>query len=91
MKLYRITFEYDALVAADDEDEAASLGIDCAEEALRDSCDGPDMSVYELTDPAEIPKVWRGCLPYRHRRERGNPELTVEEVLRQSLQIGDKP
>ena len=93
MKLYGITVEFELLVAAENEDEAAELALENADEELRNMGDQPDISVYEITEAARIPKVWRGCLPYRHRRERGNPELTVEDVLLASAAPadGEKP
>lgn len=60
MKIYRILVEYDLMVAAEDEDEAAQLGIENAEEALRDMCYQPDISVHEVASVIDIPKPWRG-------------------------------
>ena len=65
MKLYRITVNYDVLVAAENEDDAASLGIDKAELALREMTDQPDIYVAEITAADQIPKEWRRCYPYR--------------------------
>ena len=93
MKLYGITVEFELLVAAENEDEAAELALENADEELRNMGDQPDISVYENTEAARITKVRRGCLHYRHRRERGNQELTDEDVLLASAAAadGEKP
>ena len=91
MKLYRVTVEYDLLVAAEDEDVAADVAIENAEAALGDMTDQPTITVHDITEPRQIPAEWKGCLPYMARRHRNAPDLTVEEVLRRSLSGQEKP
>ena len=68
MKLYGITVEFELLVAAENEDEAAELALENADEELRNMGDQPDISVEEVTDVKRIPKSWRQCYPYREDR-----------------------
>lgn len=80
MKLYKINISYDIVVAAEDDADAIDVGIDCMEQALRDSSDQPDMCVEDITCLDDLPNGWLGCYPYR--ADRTTP-MTVDEMLEQ--------
>lgn len=79
MRLYKMTFEIEVVVYAEDENEAEEI----AESAVREEVEnahfatGPDL----VTDRKQIP-LWIGSLPYV--KERFGPrtdERTVEQIL----------
>lgn len=76
-KLFKITAEFDFVVRADNEDDAWLLARRKFHDAARDE-DDASLMVDEITEERQLPKHWRGCLPYA---ARGEPEETVETVL----------
>lgn len=78
VRLYKISVSYELVVAAEDDADAVSVGIDNLEQALRDSAEQPDLSVEDITCLDDLPNGWRGCYPYR--ADRTTP-LTVDEML----------
>lgn len=64
MKLYRVTIEYEVLVAGEDEDDAWNRARDSVSD-IQSFEDFPDIHVgSEVKSADDIPKDWRGCIPY---------------------------
>lgn len=61
-KLYRATVEFEFFVVAEDEDDAYRSARRYAEDAMDDN----DTHIWtsEVTDIAEVPKVWRDSYPF---------------------------
>lgn len=77
-RLFKVRCEFDFIVRAEDEDDAFLVARRTWDDAARDEGD-PDLFVGdEITTPAQIPRDWRGCFPYRMRN---TPEERLEEVL----------
>ena len=76
-KLYRVLAEFEFFVVGDDDNDAVLEAIANAADAFRDTYDGPDVFVTEVTDLAALPKDWRESFPYGE----NETEQTCEQVL----------
>ena len=83
MKLYRVTFTTSLLVEAPDEYLAERIGHSNLSEEVRNG-----MSEVWSTDilgaESELRREEQGSLPWRHSSRHGEPEETVNEILRRT-------
>ena len=77
MKLYKGTIHVTVLVAADDEEEAVDL-VQLYAGDEKPHCLN-DLTIVEITDPADVPKAWRKSPVYHN----GGQELRPGDVLRE--------
>ncbi len=71
--LYRVHASFEILVWAKDEREAQDL----ARSHVEDEAHNGIYSTVQITDPARIPREWRGALPYGE----GVEDRTCEDLL----------
>lgn len=62
MKLWKATVEVEVCIASEQEPDDGEIK-DCAEQAIKDSCDS--YGVREITSFDEIPGDWRDCEPFQ--------------------------
>jgi len=83
MKLYRVTFHTELLVAAHDEREAERIGYRNLECEVRNG--GSEVWSTEILESRDqLRRDERGSLPWRSWDRREEPERTVEEILREA-------
>lgn len=92
MAIYRVSFLTELLVECESEKEAERIGFD----HLTDEVDNRGSEVFSiklLESPEQVRRWERGSLPWRdsQRDHRGEPEKTVEQILRDAQDARSKP
>lgn len=81
MPIYRVTFTTQLLVEAGSEKDAERIGSSCLVDEVRNG----GSEVYrteEITSPLSLLTRKRGSLPWRDWKRVGEPEITVDEILK---------
>ena len=81
MKIYRVTFTTQLLVEAGSEEDAERIGSSFLSDEVRNG----GSEVYrteEITSPLGLLTRERGSLPWRDWKRVGEPEITVDDILR---------
>lgn len=81
MKLYRVTFTTALLVEAESDYEAKRVGVECLVDEVRNGT-SEVYSTELLEGEWNLRRGERGSLPWRSWRRWDEPEITVEEVLK---------
>jgi hypothetical protein len=76
MKLYKVEFMTESVVAAESEDDAFKIAYSNCREILLDSPDYPDIG-REIVTASDLPDGWSdGCIPYGL-----SDDKTIREIL----------
>lgn len=81
MPIYRVTFTTSLLVDAQDEWTAEHVGEQCLVDEVRNGT-SEVYNTEEVTTQAGLRAGEVGSLPWRDLRRRDEPEVTVDEIIR---------
>ncbi len=83
MKLYRVIFTTEMMVECEDERDAERIGYRCLIDEVRNGGSTTTYRVEEVRSVDELRRGERGSLPWRDSRRYGEPEVRVEELLKE--------
>jgi hypothetical protein len=86
MKLYRLTYETEILVECETEEEAEKLGYSFLKHEVGNGMSNLS-SLEKLESENDLQSYERGSLPWRSFKRRDEPELTVDQILKDKASI----